>query len=122
MNYFLSICLIFAIGEVFSVLIFFLFNKSFQKDMSGKAALRGVLERGFLLTALLQGVPQALILFGALKIGTRFKEGEDQLSNDYFLVGNLISAFLVFNISNHIQIHYCLTDGRGASRRTRITR
>jgi hypothetical protein len=36
-----------------------------------------------------------LVLFGALKIGTRIAEKENErISNDYFLVGNLMSVLL----------------------------
>ena len=50
-----------------------------------------MLERFFLLLALARGTPQALILVGALKIGTRIRT-EDSIDSDYYLVGNLVSA------------------------------
>lgn len=62
--------------------------------------MSGVLERLFLYVGLTQGFGQSLILFGALKIGTRLKNEEDKISNDYFLAGNFISVILVIcNIS-----------------------
>ena len=65
----------------------------------------GVLERLFLYVGLIQGVEQSLILIGALKIGTRIKNEEDKISNDYFLVGNIVSVLLVFTT---IAIWNCL--------------
>ncbi|MEA1991969.1 MAG: hypothetical protein U9N58_07225, partial [Thermodesulfobacteriota bacterium] len=44
---------------------------------------------------LLHGFPQILIAFGALKLGTRLhEEKQDEISNNYFLLGNLILIFL----------------------------
>ena len=63
--------------------------------------LKGVLERIFLIVGILAGYPHVITAFGALKIGTRIKNGE-RISNDYFLVGNLISilgALIVVIIS-----------------------
>lgn len=58
---------------------------------------KGVLERLFIYTLLVFNHPQVLILFGALKIGTRFRpEEETKVSSDYFLVGNMVSVFLAF--------------------------
>jgi len=86
--------LVFVAGEVVATLIFYFLTKGFSKKLTVTIASRGWLERAFLLVALLKNLPQALILFGALKIGTRLKEGENKISNDYFLVGNLISVLL----------------------------
>ena len=57
-----------------------------------KAILKGVLERLVLITALIHDYPQMLIAFGAMKLGTRLHEetGTD-ISNTFFLVGNLLS-------------------------------
>lgn len=68
-----------------------------QRGFSLRPMLLGVLERLFLYVGLMQGFGQSLILFGALKIGTRLKNEEDKISNDYFLVGNIISVLLVFS-------------------------
>lgn len=40
------------------------------------------------------GVAPILIVFEALKIGTRLKSPDDKIQNDYFLVGNLSSIFI----------------------------
>ncbi len=68
-----------------------------QRGFSLRPMLLGVLERLFLYVGLMQGFGQTLILFGALKIGTRLKNEKDKISNDYFLVGNLVSVLLVFS-------------------------
>ena len=61
------------------------------------------MERAFLFICLVNALPQALILFGALKIGTRLKNSqENPISNDYFLTGNLTSALFAV-------IYYLLT-------------
>jgi len=62
------------------------------------------LERLFLFLALIYKLPQALIAFAAIKIGTRFIEEESKISNDYFYIGNITSlllAILYFIIWNY---------------------
>jgi hypothetical protein len=56
-----------------------------------KDVLKGMLERLVLIVGLMAGYPHVITAFGALKIGTRIKSDESKVSNDYFLVGNLIS-------------------------------
>ena len=90
---------IFAAGELISLLIFGGIRKQFAPTESSSASsasiAKGILERAVLVTGLLFGFPQILIAFGALKLGTRFStEQESRISNDYFLVGNLISILL----------------------------
>ena len=90
---------IFAAGELISLFIFGFIRKRLAPTESisaGRASTaRGILERVVLFTGLLFGFPQILIAFGALKLGTRFStEQESRISNDYFLVGNLISILL----------------------------
>ena len=84
----------FSAGEIFATLLYSFTAKSFSKKLTLGTLIRGWLERAFLFIVLINNLPQALILFGALKIGTRLREGEDKISNDYFLVGNLISVLL----------------------------
>ena len=70
---------------------------------------KGVLERAVLLVGLLAGYPQVIIAFGALKLGTRLHEDfeepapqtsppsrkhKENISNNYFLIGNLVSILL----------------------------
>ena len=58
------------------------------------SAVKGILERGLILAGLLLNMSQVLTLFGALKIGTRLDKSKTEISNNYFLVGNFVSAFL----------------------------
>ena len=55
--------------------------------------IKGNIERLFLFLALVYNFPQALIAFGAIKIGTRIRPDE-KISNDYFFTGNMISLLL----------------------------
>ena len=55
----------------------------------------GIIERIFLYLCLFTEVYHGLTLFGALKIGTRIKADENKVSNDYFLIGNMISVSMV---------------------------
>jgi hypothetical protein len=67
--------------------------------------LKGWVERAFLCYGLLLDIPLVLILFSALKLGTRFQDsksskddedskdkGSSKVSNDQFLIGNLLSV------------------------------
>jgi hypothetical protein len=53
---------------------------------------KGVLERTFVVVTLNFDMVSALTLLGALKIATRIKDTEDKISNDFFLIGNLMSV------------------------------
>ena len=61
-----------------------------------KSIGKGVIERIFLLIALLNNYPHALTLFSALKLATRLKHHEplndENRYNDYYLIGNLVSV------------------------------
>ncbi len=91
--------IVFGCGEVAGLIIFWALGRHFTPDRSGRpdvgAALKGILERLVLFTALLHGYPQMLIAFGTMKLGTRLHHEQDsEISNSYFLVGNLISILL----------------------------
>lgn len=103
----LYILAIFLSIEVLAFLIFSILNYVYnrksdadttvQKESSSKFTpiFKGFVERGCLFFALYLGFPQMLIAFGALKVGTKL--GKDcQVSNDYYLVGNMTSISLVF--------------------------
>ncbi|MDX1686112.1 MAG: hypothetical protein R3275_12815 [Saprospiraceae bacterium] len=95
-----GIILGFVFTEVFALIIFYLFRRYFkaQSKESGSSiitVIKGILERLILYSGILMGYPQILIAFGALKIGTRI-QSKDHISNDYFLIGNLLSIGLVF--------------------------
>ena len=85
---------IYVIGEMLSLAIFFLVTKLFKRPLTISSVIRGALERLFLFIILLIELPQGLAFFGALKIATRLKD-DDKISNDYFLVGNLLSVLIV---------------------------
>lgn len=105
------ICSVFVIGEMISYPIFYLLNRAMTKGGKGpglKSVFKGVLERLFLFIGLINNIPTVLIVLGALKLGTRIREDEkdQRISNDYFLIGNLIS-FLIAIIYTFI-VNYIL--------------
>lgn len=99
--------LVFLVGEGCAYFIFKKLNGIFLDgdklikragDVNFKrvAIIKGVLERLTILFGLLAGLPQILIAFGAFKLGTRLhSESDTKISNDYFLIGNLLSLLLV---------------------------
>ena len=103
--------LYYVIIEVFLLIIFYAVSKwldpkNSKKSLGQKSTswLKGFLERVFLTFLLLTNFQgSALILFGAIKLGTRLdSDKEAKVNNDYFIVGNFISiaaavlAFLLF--------------------------
>ena len=88
---------LFILGcEIMLVLVFWMI-KMYSNDRKEIiiSIFKGILERGFLFFGLLLGVDVILILFGALKIGTRLHEDKkSKISNDLFLVGNILSVLL----------------------------
>ena len=98
-------------GEVMALLLYRLvINRPYQIPMSKEGVVGGMVERFFLFLAFVNGLPWALIFFGALKIATHISPGgsgdEDaggdgesdgkpkQLPKTYYLIGNLASASL----------------------------
>ncbi|MHC5353061.1 hypothetical protein ACYSNX_02555 [Myroides sp. LJL115] len=104
---FIVIC---VLGECFVALHWFKYLKrkfapkegSNKQDVNSPDTLlclnistfKGVMERLIIAICLAIGVTPILIVFGALKIGTRLKSPDDKIQNDYFLVGNLSSIFI----------------------------
>ena len=91
--------LVFLCGESLAVIIFWVLKKTVGSSQGSTdrkwAVTKGVLERLTLLTGLLHEFPHILIAFGALKIGTRFREDQkSHITNTYFLLGNFISVLL----------------------------
>ena len=91
--------LVFVCQEVVGLVIFPVMNRYLGpksiKAWDLKSILKGILERLVLLTALIHGYPQILIAFAAMKLGTRLHEEQDtEISNTYFLAGNLLSILL----------------------------
>jgi len=106
MGTFAVILLILAGGEIVIHVILFMLSKFFGKVTKDKISLRsvikGLLERVFIVVTLHHNMTQALTLLGALKIATRIKDNEDKVSNDFFLVGNLVSV--MFGIAYYVII------------------
>jgi len=95
----LYIILIYALMESVINVVFHIVSSRLGSDENRVISIfKGVLERLFLIIGLAFGYPQVVIAFGALKIGTRF-QSNSRVSNDYFLIGNLISllAALMFS-------------------------
>jgi len=56
---------------------------------------KGLIERAFLTFGLISNLAVVIVFFSALKIGTRLTEDkESHISNDQFLVGNILSVGL----------------------------
>lgn len=96
---YLTATAIFVAGELVALPIFAVVKRTIGPPKTSPArkasVLKGILERAVLFTGLLHGFPQILIAFGALKICIRLHaHKETKISNDYFLVGNLISILL----------------------------
>ncbi len=84
-------------GEVFATFMFWVVSKIFHgregAKISKRSVFKGIIERMFIFFSLVYNLPHALTVLGALKIATRIKD-ENKISNDYFLVGNLLSITL----------------------------
>jgi len=96
---YLTATAIFVVGELVSLLIFAAIKRAIGPPKTSPAlkasVVKGILERAVLFVGLLNGFPQILIAFGALKLGTRlYEDKESEISNSYFLVGNLTSMLL----------------------------
>ncbi len=83
-------------GELIIHILLFLISKFIGKTNKDKISrtsiLKGLLERTFIVVTLHFKMTQALTLLGALKIATRIRDTEDKVSNDFFLIGNLVSV------------------------------
>ena len=95
MNLF-RILLVLAVSEMALAFLFAVVSQVFYKrlGLDFRSIVKGMLERTFLVVALLLDYPHALTLFSALKLATRLKrEGEEERGfNDYYLLGNLLSV------------------------------
>ncbi|WP_221029782.1 hypothetical protein [Actomonas aquatica] len=93
---------VFVIGEVVARPIFARIRRAYGPQLArppgdGRVAHRkGLLERLVLYIGLLLGYAVILAAFGAFKLGTRLqKDSGDEITNDYFLIGNLTSLLIV---------------------------
>jgi len=99
MTIIINSAVIFAFGELISLLIFAMVRKSFEGNVFKRPDIqtfKGILERLVLFVGLINGYATVLVVFGALKLGTRLHdEGTDHgPSNNYFLVGNFLSLLV----------------------------
>lgn len=73
------------------------YAKTFSHHSIKKSIFHGILERSVLFIGLLYGFQSIIIMFGTIKIATRIKDdNKERVSNDYFIVGNLLSVLFVF--------------------------
>ena len=57
------------------------------------STFKGMMERFIISIGLIQGFAPILIVFGTIKLGTRFKDNQE-IKNDYFLIGNFSSILI----------------------------
>ncbi len=96
---YLYFTIVLLLGELLGLIVFGLLKKFLGPAKDSPTwkgtAVKGILERLTLFIGLLHGFPQIIIAFGALKLGTRLhKEKGSEISNTYFLSGNLISILM----------------------------
>ena len=102
----LFISVIFLFQELTALLIFYFIRQYFQGQSSAKSTVtvhswlysvfKGILERLVIFIGMMNDLPYVLGFFGALKLGTRLDtDKNDRVTNDYFLIGNLVSILLV---------------------------
>ena len=85
----------FAPGELIAIFIFNVVRKKFAGKGTNnvEAIFKGILERFMVVLGLAMNIQSIITLFGAIKIGTRLKDANEQkISNEYFLIGNFISV------------------------------
>lgn len=91
----LSFLSAYAIGELVAIVVFDFIRRRFAATGTKRlvAIGKGLLERGVLLLGLCSGQQSVITFFGAIKLGTRLKDAnQDRISNDYFLIGNIASV------------------------------
>ena len=98
MNY-LWAAIVFILGEFICIFIFNYIRKILgptkERSFIGLSILKGILERLVMFIGLLYGYPQILIVFGALKLGTRLHQDKNEdITNNYFLIGNFLSLLM----------------------------
>jgi hypothetical protein len=97
-------------GEVLIHLLLFIISKAIGKTSKDRinvsTIFKGILERSYVTIVSFLNMVPALTLLGALKIATRIKDEENKVSNDFFLIGNLVS--ILFGISYFLILKYLL--------------
>lgn len=95
---------IFILGELLINYTWFKYLKNYfnfqeAKESSEKiiffelSTFKGIMERFLLSIGLIFNYAPIMIVFGTIKLGTRFKDNVD-VKNDYFLIGNFSSLLL----------------------------
>lgn len=98
----IMLLIMFIGGEISAAIIFQLIAKTLYgsyKPSSGPAVaiFKGALERLVLFIGLINDYSSILIAFAAIRLGTRiFSHDKSTQSNDFFLVGTLISFLITF--------------------------
>ncbi|MGD8779839.1 MAG: hypothetical protein PVH88_12860 [Ignavibacteria bacterium] len=82
-------------GELILIMIFAIIGmyRGYGFKENTLSILKGILERTFLTFSLVNDLPVAIIFFGAIKLGTRLDHSNNKVTNDQFLVGNILSVF-----------------------------
>jgi hypothetical protein len=86
------------ISEIILAFVFALIAQQFYKksEIDIKSIMKGLIERLFLTIFIFNDLAHALTFFSALKLATRLKhdENKDEIEkfNNYYLIGNLVSA------------------------------
>ncbi|MFC4930046.1 hypothetical protein [Massilia sp. GCM10023247] len=91
--------IIFCVGEIFAFVVFPILRKTIigapvvkKPDIE---TFKGILERLVIFIGLASDYSTVLVMFGALKLGTRLsEEGNKNISNNYFLIGNFVSVLI----------------------------
>jgi hypothetical protein len=85
--------ILFLLLEISAYVAFIFIRKKFEISDTKKtiSVSKGILERLLLCVGLVNEIYPILIFFGAIKIATRLDE-KNKISNDYFLIGNIISV------------------------------
>ena len=65
-----------------------------QKPSETVDIFRGLIERAFMSICLINGIFQGLIVFGTLKVATRLSDPKDNITNSYYLIGNMTSILI----------------------------
>lgn len=99
MTHFFQYTLVFVVGEVLALLLFLIVRRTVAGAPGLKKpdieTFKGFLERLVLFAGLLSQNSTVLVMFGALKLGTRLHDEDNKtVSNNYFLIGNLLSALI----------------------------
>jgi len=94
MNNLLFVIFIILSVEIIGHLVFIIISKwnkhKNHNKIDFRSILKGVLERVFITFVITINLPNALTVFAALKIATRIKD-DSKISNDFYLIGNIIS-------------------------------